>query len=161
MSCPFLHTNAHTKSKNNRNSWNEIKHFNVMLVNTHAQKEKHSLCVNPEPPYKAKRHASSGHWSQIKLHSIDGDCAIWSYVSLTHSLLQQIHEVIFWLNSYLIPTWSPGWGLMRDTWSYLRRNRAHRASSFPWAERTWKQKVREITISTTCHFNSSVTSRIK
>ncbi len=29
-------------------------------------------------------------------------------------------------------TWSPGWGLIRETWSYPRRNRAQIASSLPW-----------------------------
>lgn len=30
-----------------------------------------------------------------------------------------------------ILTWSPGWGLIRETWSYPRRNRAQIASSLP------------------------------
>lgn len=29
-------------------------------------------------------------------------------------------------------TWSPGWGLIKETWSYPRRNRAQIASSLPW-----------------------------
>lgn len=29
-------------------------------------------------------------------------------------------------------TWSPGWGRIKETWSYPRRNSAQIASSFPW-----------------------------